>query len=107
MWNKVKELSEIGLNKSQIAIELSIDRKTVKKMLKMSLDEYLKLLPEERSKKLDPYESFIYDLLDEFPFLSSSAVEDKLKEHHPDLLDVSSKTVYNYVSRSHFLDSIL
>ena len=97
MWNKVKELSEIGLNKSQIAKELSIDRKTVKKMLKMSLDDYLKLLPEERSKKLDPYESFIYDLLDEFPFLSSSAVEDKLKEHHPDLLDVSSKTVYNYV----------
>ena len=24
MWNKVKELSEIGLNKSQIAMELSI-----------------------------------------------------------------------------------
>lgn len=68
MWNKVKELSEIGLNKSQIAMELSIDRKTVKKMLKMSLDDYLKLLPEERSKKLDPYESFIYDLLDEFLF---------------------------------------
>jgi len=97
MWNKVKELSEKGLNKSQIAMELSIDRKTVNKMLKMSLDEYLKLLPEERGKKLAPYESFIYGLLDEFPFLSSSVVEDKLKEHHPDLLDVSSKTVYNYV----------
>lgn len=97
MWNKVKELSEIGLNKSQIAMELSIDRKTVKKMLKMSLDDYLKLQPEERSKKLAPYESFIYDLLDEYPFLSSSAVEDKLKEHHPDISEVSSKTVYNYV----------
>lgn len=47
MWNKVKELSEIGLNKSQIAMELSIDRKTVKKMLRMSLDDYIKHLPEE------------------------------------------------------------
>ena len=99
MWNKVKELSEIGLNKSQIAMELSIDRKTVKKMLRMSLDDYIKHLPEERSKKLDPYESFIYGLLDEFPFLSSSSVEDKLKERHTDLFDVSSKTVYNYVMR--------
>lgn len=97
MWNKVKELSEIGLNKSQIAIELSIDRKTVKKMLRMSLDEYLKLLPEERTKKLEPYESFIYDLLDEFPFLSSAVIEDRLKEHHSNLSDISSKTVYNYV----------
>ena len=97
IWNKVKELSEIGLNKSQIAIELSIDRITVKKMLRMSLDEYLKLLPEERTKKLEPYESFIYDLLDEFPFLSSAVVEDRLKEHHSNLSDISSKTVYNYV----------
>jgi transposase len=97
MWNKVKELSEIGLNKSQIAIELSIDRKTVKKMLRMSLDEYLALQPEGRTKKLEPYESFIYDLLDEFPFLSSAVIEDRLKEHHSNLSEISSKTVYNYV----------
>ncbi len=37
MWNKVKELSEIGLNKTQIAMELSIDRKTVKKMLNLKV----------------------------------------------------------------------
>ena len=97
MWNKVKELSEIGLNKSQIAIELSIERKTVKKMLRMSLDEYLALQPEGRTKKLEPYEPFIYDLLDEFPFLSSAVVEDRLKEHHSNLSEISSKTVYNYV----------
>lgn len=97
MWNKVKELSEKGLNKSQIANELSMDRKTVNKMLRMSLDHYLEHLSEDRAKKLDPYESFIYGLLDEYPFLSSAIIEDRLKEHHLDLFDVSSKTVYNYV----------
>ena len=57
MWNKVKELSEIGLNKSQIAMELSIDRKTVKKMLRMSLDDYIDLVYERlelfNSKNID------------------------------------------------------
>ncbi len=97
IWNNVKESSEIGLNKSQIAIELSIDRKTVRKMLHMSLDEYVKFTPEERIKRLQPYESFIFNLLDKYPYLSSAVIEDRLKEHHSNLSDISSKTVYNYV----------
>ncbi len=97
MWNKVKELSLQGLNKSQIAVKLSIDRKSVTKLLQMSLESYLDHLSAPRAKKLDPYESFIFNLLDEFPFLSSAVVEDRLKEHYPELLSISSKTVYNYV----------
>ncbi len=97
MWNKVKELSSQGLNKSQIARELSIDRKSVTKLLDMSLDSYLEHLSAPRAKKLDPYEEFIYDLIDKHPYLSSAVVEDRLKERYPGLLDISSKTVYNYV----------
>jgi len=97
MWYKVKELSEKGLNKSQIAQELSIDRKTIRKMLSLSFDEYLGQQKDTRSKLLDPYEPFIFNLLDNFPYMSSSVVEDRLKEHDPALLQVSSKTVYNYV----------
>lgn len=98
MWNKVNELSENGLNKSQISMELSIDRKTVSKMLNMSLDEYLSHISIERAFKLEPYESFIFNLLKHKPYLSSAIVEDRLKEHYPDMVDVSSKTVYNYVN---------
>lgn len=98
MWNKVNELSGNGLNKSQISMELSIDRKTVSKMLNMSLDEYLSHISIERVFKLEPYESFILNLLKHKPYLSSAIVEDRLKEHYPDMVDVSSKTVYNYVN---------
>jgi hypothetical protein len=72
MWNKVNELSENGLNKSQISMELSIDRKTVSKMLNMSLDEYLSHISIERAYKLEPYESFIFNLLKHKPYLSSA-----------------------------------
>jgi len=83
-------------------MELSIDRKTVKKMLRMSLDDYLDHLSDTRTKILDSYETFICNLLKEYPFLSSAVVEDRLKEHYPDIREVSSKTVYNYVMKVRF-----
>lgn len=39
-------------------------------MLGMPIDEYLKHVPEERTKKLKPHDSSFNDLFDEFPFLS-------------------------------------
>jgi len=38
MWYKVRELTEKGLNKTQISLELEIHRKTVRKYLSMSED---------------------------------------------------------------------
>ncbi len=52
----------------------------------MSLESYLAHLSAPRAKKLDPYESFIFNLLDEFPFLPSAVVEDRLKERYPETL---------------------
>ena len=42
MWYKVKELSETGLNKSQIARELGIYRATVRRYLGMEEEEFHK-----------------------------------------------------------------
>ena len=40
MWYKVKELQSKGLNKTQIGLEVGIHRKTVRKYLTMSEDEF-------------------------------------------------------------------
>ena len=40
MWYKVRELTEKGFNKTQISLELEIHRKTVRKYLTMSEDEF-------------------------------------------------------------------
>jgi DNA-binding transcriptional regulator LsrR (DeoR family) len=40
MCHKVKKLNEIGLNKSQIAQQVGIHRKTVRRYLLMDKDEF-------------------------------------------------------------------
>ena len=99
MWYKVKELWENGLNKSQIKVELGIDRSTIRKYVSMSEDQFLEWIqtPRHLPKKLKEYYSFVKDLLDNAPYLSAAQVEDRLKETFPGLPDVSSKTVYNFV----------
>lgn len=99
MWNKVRELKSIGLNNSQISRELSIYRGTVRKYLQMSEEEFLRSGSYRRSytHKLDPYEAYIHKLLDGSPYLSSSQVHDRLKEHFSSFPAVNAKTVYNYV----------
>jgi transposase len=99
MWDKVKELNRKGFNKSQIAIELGICRKTVRNYLKMdskSFDVFLER-SSNYSKKLDAYHLFIKDLLEKYPYLSASQIEDRLKENYVDFPRVNSKTIYNYI----------
>lgn len=99
MWYKVNELNREGLNKSQISKELKIDRATVRKYLTMSESEFLSWIsnPRRMPKKLSEYYNFVKSLLERYSFLSSAQVEDRLKEAFPDLPNVSSKTVYNFV----------
>lgn len=99
MWYKVKEKSENGLTKAQIARELGLDVKTVRKYLRMSYEDFKSSGSYKRMyiKLLDPYESKVYSWLDEHPDLSSSQVHDWLRERYADLPSVNSKTVYNYV----------
>ena len=58
MWYKVKELKSKGLNKTQIARCLGINRNTVRKYQSMSESEFMNSQSYRRNynHKLDPYE---------------------------------------------------
>ena len=101
MWYKVNELHSKGLNKSQISVELGMDRSTVRKYLSMNEQTFLAWIsiPQHRPKKLKEYVHFVKTTLELHPYLSASQVEDWLKEHYPDLPGVHSKTVYNFVEQ--------
>ena len=101
MWYKVKELNSKGLNKSQISVELSLDRSTVRKYLSIDEQSFLDWISiaQHRPQKLKEYRQFVKTALESYPYLSASQVEDWLKEHYPDLPSVNSKTVYNFVEQ--------
>jgi len=101
MWYKVNELNTKGLNKSQISFELGLDRSTVRKYLSMDEASFMEWVSEvrHRPKKLKEYANFVKTALESHPYLSASQVEDWLKEHYPDLPQVHSKTVYNFVEQ--------
>lgn len=99
MWYKVRELTEKGLNKTQISFELGIHRKTVRKYLSMSEGDFFGWLkhPKKLPRKLNDYYEYVLKLLEKHPYLSAAQVEDRLKEEYPQLPVVHSKTVYNFV----------
>ena len=99
MWYKVRELGRQGLNKSQISLKLGLDRSTVRKYLEISEDQYQVRIVQGRNlpKKLSKYLDYVRKELQTHPFLSAAQIEDRLKEHCPDLPQVHSKTVYNFV----------
>lgn len=99
MWYKIKELKDKGLNKSQIALELGISRKTVRRYQSMEADCFQAWVNQGKSLplKLKGYFAFVRKELEDHPYLSSAQIEDRLKEHFPDLPLVHSKTVYNFV----------
>lgn len=98
MWYKVKELSLKGLNKSQIAYEVGLHRKTVRKYLNMEEHEFHQWIQQKRNqpRKLSEYYDYVYNLLDRYSYFSASQVEDRLKEEFSELPMVHSKTVYNF-----------
>lgn len=106
MWYKVKELHSKGLNKSQIALEVGIHRKTVRKYLSMSEESFHKWFENGRNlpKKLHLYFDYVRKTLEAHPYLSAAQIEDRLKENFADLPLVHSKTVYNFTEsiRSRF-----
>jgi transposase len=99
MWYKVRELGGQGLSKSRISRELGLDRGTVRKYLEMEEDEFHKQISQGRTlpKKLSRYLGYVRKELERQPYLSAAQIEDRLKEHYPDLPQVHSKTVYNFV----------
>ena len=100
MWYKVQELTEEGLNKSQISRETALDRATVRKYQQISEDEFHNWIKQKNNlpRKLIKYHDYVKKILQKAPYLSAAQLEDHLKEHHyKDLPDVHSKTIYNFV----------
>ncbi len=99
MWYKVQELTEKGLNKSQIKRETCLDRATIRKYQQMDEDAFHKWIQDCRNlpKKLSVYSEEVKSMLVSTPYLSAPQVEDRLKEQHEDFPVVHSKTIYNFV----------
>lgn len=100
MWNKVTKLSGKGLSKSQISRKTGLSRPTVYSYLSKGLDSFDNngSLRKKYRKKLDPYEKFIKEQLEDVGTLSASQIRDRLLEYYPDMPPVDDKTVYNFVT---------
>jgi hypothetical protein len=99
MWYKIQDLSKSGYNKSQISRELSIDRGTVSKYLKMSKIEFDRnqILNLTREKKLEIYYDQVENMLVECSDLSASQIGDRLRELNKDFGNVSQRTIFSFV----------
>ena len=99
MFHEIHKLRREGKKPSQIASFLVMDKRTVKKYLAMSEPEFndLQAQPPIRNKKLDEYEEFVRMRIEACLDASSAQVHDWLKEYHADFIEVSEKTVYNFV----------
>lgn len=99
MWYKVKQLHENGLNKSQIRYETGLDRKTIRRYLSLTEQGFHEWISKKSNipRKLSPYYQFVKEMLEAHPYLSSPQIEDKMKERYPDMPDVHSRTIHNFV----------
>lgn len=99
MYHEIHRLYRQGFKPARISRELVLNRRTVKKYLAMSEEEFLnyKQSRNDRKKLLDPYEDFIHSRLKDCPEASAAQVHDWLKEHFDKPVEVNEKTVFNYV----------
>lgn len=99
MFHEIHKLKREGMKRSQIASFLVMDKRTVKKYLTMSEQEFndLQEQPPKRNKKLEEYEEFVRMRIEACLDASAAQVHDWLKECHADFMEVSEKTVYNFV----------
>ena len=100
VWSKINELSRQSLSQMQIAMTLGLSRDTVRRYQRMNEKEFEGLISSEilrRKRKLEAFEDFIKQLLQDCPFLSAAQIHDRLKELFPDMPEVSECTVYNTV----------
>lgn len=98
MYHEIHKLNRMGFSASRIARFLGMDERTVRKYLQMDETQYEQhLLRSDRKRILIPYEDFVFSNLKEYPETSTAQIHDWLKEHHPDMPEVSPRTVFNFV----------
>ncbi|WP_026677058.1 helix-turn-helix domain-containing protein, partial [Fictibacillus gelatini] len=98
VYLQVHQLKEQGFKVAAIAKKLEISRNTVYKYLDMTFEEATNWVNtlSNRTKKLDPYQDQILSWLKEHPDLSSSQIEDWLKENHSGI-NIGGSTVRLFV----------
>lgn len=102
MYRQIQKLKVMGKNISDIANELALDRKTVRKYYRMTEQEYLcyqKIL-ESRDKLLNPFKGDILKIYQDNDHirLNMAGVYDYLMELHGEL-PVSEKSLRNLINQ--------
>ena len=99
MYYEINKLGRFGFSDARIARAVGMNRRTVKKYLSMTEQDFENFLLAccHRNKLLDPYESFVKLQLTDFQDTSAAQIHDWLKEHHANFPQVSPRTVYNFV----------
>lgn len=99
MYHEIHKLQREGYRPAQISRYLVLDRRTVKKYLAMSEEEYLDFINRQslRARMLAPYEDYIKSRLEDCQDASAAQVHDWLKENFEGFIDVNAKTVFNFV----------
>ena len=96
MYAKIQELKELGMSQNAVAVQLGINRATVRHYWNMSADEYSKYSCSiRRISILDQYKSIIAGWIMRFPCISSAQICDWLKENYP--YDFKERTVSRFV----------
>ena len=100
MYYEIQKLTRLGFSNAKIARHLVMDTRTVRKYQNMDEQEYEQhlLKSSTRKKILSAYERFVTDKLSLFPDTSAAQIHDWLKESHSGFVEVSPRTVYNFVA---------
>jgi transposase len=100
MYYEIHRMHREGHSILKISSHLVTNRRTVKRYLSMSEQEYEAFLlsQSDRKKSLLAYESFVRGRLEAFQDTSAAQMHDWLKEHHTGFPQVNQKTVFNFVS---------
>lgn len=98
MYSVIKDLQRKGFTERQTSTILKVNRKTVSKYRRMSLDDYMDY--SIRTRKLgclEKHKSVILEWLQCFPNITAAQVHDWILEHYGSEVEVSERTVSRYV----------
>lgn len=105
IYQEIHRLKNMGFSNSKIAKKLNISRNRVIDYLNMTPDAFADFMAslQNRTKKLDPYQSEILTWLKEHPDVTSAQIYDWLQDKF-DIQSVAENTVRNYVNhlREHY-----
>lgn len=109
IYVQIHQLKRQGFKKLQIAKELNIDVKTVRKYYCMTEKEYSAYLVRcgERSRAMSKYDYFLTEKLQQHPDVSSSLLYDWLREAFKEEFKLSYASVRLHISRLREREGIL